>query len=158
MKRIGSIAGHWGAILTVVLAALSPFVLFGWFEHAIGGMGLKVNAEYSGGELSHTIARTGYWILVNKRVGKATPWQRVDPFVQVQWTPGARLPALVADDVDLDGDGKPDVRVTFRPADLVVDVTPLDPRYHSMHSKGVTSFSALIARVNDGIVVRVPVR
>lgn len=40
---------------------------------------------------------------------------------------------------------------------LAVDVTPLNGRYRAMHSQGVTSFSALIARVNDSIVVRMPV-
>jgi hypothetical protein len=29
-------------------------------------------------------------------------------------------------------------------------------RYRPMHSRGVTSFSALIARVNDSLVVRIP--
>jgi len=38
-----------------------------------------------------------------------------------------------------------------------VDVTPLGARYRPMHSRGVTSFSALIARVKDGIVVRIPI-
>ncbi len=157
MKRITSIFGHTGAILTVVIAAIGPFLLFGWFERAIGGLGLKIHPEYSGGELSHTITRPGYRILILKRVGKTTPWQRVEPFIQAQWTPVSSLPPSVSDDVDLDGDGKADVRVSFKPADLIVDATPLDPRYHKMHSKGVTSFSALIARVNDGIVVRLPV-
>ena len=35
--------------------------------------------------------------------------------------------------------------------------TPLDPRYRVLHTNGVTSFSALIARVNNAVVVRLPV-
>ena len=77
--------------------------------------------------------------------------------VQASWVPAAGLPAAVSDDVDLDKDGKPDVRVRFKPADLAVDVIPPSPRYRPMHSNGVTSFSALIARVDDRIVLRLPV-
>jgi hypothetical protein len=157
MKTAGSIIGHGAAVLTVVLAALSPFVLFGWFVQAIGGMGLSVHPGYSGGELSHTITRPGYRILVYRRVGKTTPWQRIDPFVQLRWTPAANLPPSVSDEVDVDGDGREDVRVTFRTADAVMDTVPLASRFRAVHSNGVTSFSNLIARVNDSIVVRLPV-
>jgi len=156
MKKIGSILGHSGAILTVALAAISPFVLMGWFEKAVGDMGLRIHPAYSGGQISHTIARSGYRIVVYKKVGRTTPWQRVSPFIQAQWTPVSGLPAAVSDDVDLDGDGRADVRVSFTTAGLNMDVQPLDPRYHAMHSQGVTSFSTLIARVNDAIVVRLP--
>ena len=82
--------------------------------------------------------------------------QRIGPFVQVTWTPAASLPARLSDDVDLDGDGAPAVRVAIDSHNLVVDVAPLGARYHPMHSQGVTSFSALIARVNDSLIVRIP--
>ena len=68
-----------------------------------------------------------------------------------------KLPAHLSDEVDLDGDGVPDVRVAIDTQNLVVDVTPLGARFRPMHSRGVTSFSALIARVKDGIVVRIPI-
>jgi hypothetical protein len=59
--------------------------------------------------------------------------------------------------VDLDGDGTPDVMVRLDTAgQLEVDATPLNPRYRPMHSEGVTSFAALIARVRDGVIVRIP--
>jgi hypothetical protein len=107
--------------------------------------------------VSHTVTRAGYRIVVYRRVGKTTPWQRIDPFVQLRWTPAADLPPAVSDEVDVDGDGKADVRVSFRPAELVVDAAPLDSRYRAVHSNGVSSFSKLIARVNESVVVRLPV-
>ena len=58
--------------------------------------------------------------------------------------------------MDLDGDGAPDVRVAIDTHNLVVDVPPLTARYRPMHSQGVTYFSALNARVNDSLVVRIP--
>ena len=157
MKKLRSILGNSGAVLTLALAALTPFLLFGWFQSAIGAAHLHIDPTYSGGEISHVIERPGYRIVVNRPVPRRSPLQRIGPFVQLAWTPAAALPAHLSDDLDLDGDGAPDVRVAIDTHNLVVDVAPLNARYRPMHSRGVTSFSALIARVKDGIVVRIPI-
>ena len=156
MKKLRSILGNSGAALTLALAALTPFLLYGWFQSVIAGAHLRIDPTYSGGEISHVIERSGYRIVVNRPVPRRSPFQRIGPFVQITWTPAASLPANLSDEVDLDGDGVPDVRVAIDTRNLVVDVTPLGSRYRPMHSRGVTSFSALIARVKDGIVVRIP--
>lgn len=156
MKRLRSILGNSGAVATLVFAVLIPFLLVGWFEKGIGRAGLRIDPVYSGGEISRVIQREGYRIVVNRPVPRRSPLQRIGPFVQLTWTPAGRLPARVSDEVDVDGDGAPDVRVSFDSVKLEVDVTPLNGRYRAMHTTGVTSFSALIARVKDGIVVRVP--
>jgi hypothetical protein len=156
MKKLRSILGNTGAVLTLALAVLAPFLLFGWFQAAIGAAHLHIDPTYSGGQISHVIDRANYRIVVNRPVPRRSPLQRIGPFVQVTWTPADRLPARLSDEVDLDGDGIPDVRVAIDTRNLVVDVTSLGPRYRPMHSRGVTSFSALIARVKDGLVVRIP--
>ncbi len=157
MKRVKSLLGYTAAALTVLLAIATPFVLLGKFQNAIGGLGLRIHPTFSGGEVGQTVTRNGYRILVYRRVGQSSPLQRVEPFVQVQWTPAGALPERVSDEVDLDGDGRADVRVEFQKAGRAVDVTPLSGRYRAMHSAGVTSFSSLIASVNDSVVVRLPV-
>jgi len=156
VKKLRSILGNSGAVLTLALAVLAPFLLFGWFQAAIGAAHLRIDPTYSGGEVSHVIERQGYRIVVNRPVPRRSPLQRIGPLVQLAWTPAASLPAHLSEEVDLDGDGTPDVRVAIDTQKLVVDVTPLNARYRPMHSQGVTSFSALIARVKDGIVVRIP--
>jgi hypothetical protein len=156
MKRLRSILGNTGAVLTLALAVIAPFLLYGWFQAAIGAARLHIDPTYSGGEISHVIQRPGYRIVVNRPVPRRSPLQRIGPFIQLAWTPAASLPAHLSDDVDLDGDGAPDVRVAIDSHNLVVDVTPLTARYRPMHSQGVTSFSALIARVQDALVVRIP--
>ena len=158
MKKLRSMLGHSGAVLTLLLALLSPFLLFGWFQSAIGAAGLRVNPVYSGGEVARVVQRDGYRIVVYRPTLRSSPLQRVGPFLQMKWTPAAGLPKAVTDEVDLDGDAKPDVQVRFSPSRLTVDVAPLNPRYLPMHSAGVTSFSALIARVGDDIVVRIPMK
>jgi len=37
-----------------------------------------------------------------------------------------------------------------------VDVEPLNPRYEAMHNVGKQKFSALIVRLDDAILVRIP--
>ena len=156
MKKLRSILGNTGAVLTLALAVIAPFLLYGWFQAAIGAARLHIDPTYSGGEISHVIQRPGYRIVVNRPVPRRSPLQRIGPFIQLAWTPAASLPAHLSDDVDLDGDGAPDIRVAIDSHNLVVDVTPLTARYRPMHSQGVTSFSALIARVQDALVVRIP--
>jgi hypothetical protein len=161
VPRLRSILGYSGAVLTLVVALLTPFLLYGWFQKAIGAAGLRIHPVYSGGDVSRVIQRDGYSIQVNRPVLRQTPLERVDSFVQITWTPAGHLPPRVSDEVDLDRDGKSDLLVQFEvPQDpalkLAVDVKPLGGRIKAMHVDGVESFSALIARVKDGIVVRVP--
>jgi hypothetical protein len=69
----------------------------------------------------------------------------------------------VSDEVDLDGDGRPDVRVSFTvPADASAkmrgDVTALNGEYVSLANVSDESFSRMVVRTGDKIVVRVPVK
>jgi len=87
--------------------------------------------------------------------------QTEKPFVQLDWKPVSALPQHVSDAVDVDGDGQPDVRVSFDvPKDpktpLRVDVDALNLRYQAMRNVGKPKFSELIVRLDDAILVRVP--
>jgi hypothetical protein len=158
MKKMRSILGNAGAWVTIALAVLTPFLLYGWFERAVGSAGLRIDPEYTGGEIARVIQRDGYRIEVYRPLARRSPLQEIDPFVQMTWRPADRLPARVSDEVDVDGDGVPDLLVSFDPKTLQGAVTPRDGRFRAMRGSGVTSFSELIARVNDGIVVRAPLR
>jgi hypothetical protein len=88
--------------------------------------------------------------------------ERVEPFVQIVFEPANSLPARVSDEIDLDGDGRPDVRVSFSvPADAGAkmrgDVTALNKGYVSLTNVSDESFSRMVVRTGDKIVVRVPV-
>ncbi len=87
--------------------------------------------------------------------------QRTQPFVQFAFAPASALPHQIDDQIDVDGDGRPDLRVRFTvPRDpksvLTFDALALDPRYKSLRGVQIESFSSLIARVNGKILVRVP--
>ena len=159
MKLSGKL-GYVGAGLTVFAAALAPFSLYGIFTKGFSSLGLRVSETYSGGPKARTIQATGYTIDVHLRVSPRM-LQREKSFVQLDWKPANALPAHVSDRVDIDGDGNPDVHVDFNvpkdpKASLRVNVESLNPIYEEMRNVGKEKFSALIVRVDNGILVRVP--
>jgi hypothetical protein len=161
MRKLTAKLGYAAAGLTVCAAALVPFLLYGVFTKGFSSLGLHVDEMYSGGPKVRTVQSAGYTIEIHRPVSPHM-LQREKPFVQLDWKPASALPAHVSEAVDIDGDGKPDVHVSFdvpkdTKAPLRVDVDPLNPQYEAMRSVGKKKFSALIVRVDDAILVRVPV-
>jgi len=146
--------------MTMLAAVLVPFVLMGLFTKGFTKLGLHVDEMYSGGPTVRIIQANGYTVTIHKAVYPHL-LQTEKPFVQLDWKPVNALPQHVSDAVDVDGDGQPDVRVSFDvPKDskmpLRVDVEALNPRYQAMRNVGKQKFSELIVRVDDAILVRVP--
>ena len=162
MAKLKSTLGYTGAGATVLLAAIAPFILLPIFHKEFAHMGLHVDEVYSGGPTVRTIQSGPYSIDVHGRVAPHF-FQSERPFIQLDWRPAAALPSHIADDVDIDGDGKPDVHVDFdapkdAKAPLRVNVDALNPRYESMRGVGKSKFSSLIARVDDAVIVRIPTK
>ena len=152
--------GYTAAGMTVFAAVLVPFLLMGAFAKGVAGLGLHVDEMYSGGPKVRTIQAAGYSIDVHRPVFPHM-LQFEKPFVQLDWKPASALPSHVSDVVDVDGDGQPDIRVSFdvpknAKAPLRVNVDTLNPRYEAMRDVGKEKFSRLIVRVDDAILVRVP--
>ncbi len=161
MTRLNAVLGYAGAALTIVAAMLAPFLLFDYFTRGVAATGVSIDPVYSGGAPVREVARPGYRIVVHRPVVPRAPLSRTGAFVQLAWVPADALPPHVEDAVDIDGDGRADLTACFDvPADaaapLFIDVTPADQRVLPMHRVSRDSFSALIARVGDRIVARVP--
>ena len=161
MKMPAPKLGYTAAGLTIFAAMLVPFFLMGLFTKGFSSLGLHVDEMYSGGPKVRTVQAAGYTIDIHRQV---TPHllQREKPFVQLDWKPASALPPHVSDLVDIDGDGKPDIRADFDvPKDpktpLHANVQALNPRYEAMRNAGKEKFSALIVRVDDAVLVRIPV-
>ena len=106
--------------------------------------------------------REGYQIDVYRPV-QPHALQNVDPFVQIAFRPAASLPRRFTTDLDLDGDGRADVRVNLvmpgnahaRPSGEVV---ALNEAYRSFRMPGSeVGFSELIVQSNGAVLVRIPV-
>jgi hypothetical protein len=152
--------GYTAAGFTVLAAALVPFLLMGVFTKGFANLGLHVDEMYSGGPKVRTI-RTGNYSIDIHRTVSPHMLQTEKPFVQLDWTPVSALPPHVSDAVDVDGDGKIDLRVNFDVpkspnTPLRVNVEALNLHYESMHNVGKERFSKLIVRVDNAILVRVP--
>ena len=161
-QRIMSTLAYAGAGLSLVLALLTPFVLMGFFSDAVAHAGLHIDDVYSGGSLVRSVARDGYRIEIYQPV-RPRMLQRTEPFVQIAWEPVSALPAHVDEQLDLDGDGRLDVRVAFSvssdaQAALRAQVVALNERFQSIGDMRKQSFSELIVRTGDRILVRVPLR
>ena len=163
MKRLTSALGYTVAVLTIAVAVIGPMFWFGFFTRAAAKTSLRIDPTYTGGDPARTIVRDAYRIVVYKPVPKRAPLSPMGPFVQIVWKPASALPATISEQLDLDGDGQPDCEVSFKvPRDphakLLVNVKPLNHLVQPMNEVSKDSFASLIARVNDTIVVRVPLR
>jgi hypothetical protein len=155
-----ALLGYTGATLTLLLAVLTPFWLSGFFSRSVAALPLHIDEVISGGPAVRGIPMGAYSIQIHRPVYPHM-LQREVPYVQLDWTPANALPAHVSDLVDVDGDGQPDVRVTFDvPRDpkalLHVTVDPLNPHYAALKHVAKPRFSSLIVRVDDVILVRIP--
>jgi hypothetical protein len=158
--KLRATLGYTAAVLTVLAALLTPFLLMGLFSKGVIALGLHVDEVYSGGPKVRSIPMGAYAIDVHRPVSPHL-LQSARPFVQLDWTPVSALPPRVSDLVDVDGDGQPDIRVSFDvPGDpkapLRVDVDSLNPRYEAMRNAGKEKYFRLIVRVDNAILVRVP--
>jgi hypothetical protein len=163
MKRLTAMLGYTVAVLTIAVAVIGPLFWFGFFGRAAARTSLRIDPVYTGGEPARTFARDAYQIVIYKPVLKRAPLSATGSFVQIAWKPASALPASISEPLDLDGDGRPDCVVSFQvPRDphakLLVNVKPLTALVKPLNEVSKDSFSALIARVNDTIVVRVPLR
>jgi hypothetical protein len=152
--------GYTAAALTMLAAFLTPFLLMETFAKSFAALGLHVDEVYSGGPKLRTVQNGSYSITIHKPV-LPQMLQSEKPFVQLDWTPVSALPQHVSDLVDVDGDGRPDIRVDFDvpgnpKAPLRVNVESYNPRYVSMQNAGKERFSRLIVRVDNAVLVRVP--
>ncbi len=157
--RLVAILAYVGAALTLAIAVCVPFVLMGAFSKAVAHAGLHVDPSYTGGTIARTVEHTGYQTVVYQVV-RPRALQDLDPFVQIAFKPVSALPRQVSEEIDLDGDGEPDVRVTFTvPADPkarpVGEVTALNGKYRAFRMPGDYSFSQLMVQSGGAVVVRV---
>jgi hypothetical protein len=118
---------------------------------------------YTGGPVERSIDRGTYRIDVHAAVKSRAPVARLKEFVQLDWKPVAALPAQVDEEVDVDGDGRPDLRVRFavprdKNARPRADVEPLGGRFEALAGVSNDGFDRIFVRVDDTMMLRVPLR
>ena len=158
--RITSFLGITTAVLTLLIALLVPLKLMGGIATVVAKAGFHIDPVYDGGAPLRTVAASGYTLTVHAPVHPH--WlQRGHAFQQVSFAPVSKMPAHVDLQMDMDGDGQPDLRIVFDlPADpnapLHGSVQALNGKFHSVAAISNNSFTELLARTGDRVVLRVP--
>lgn len=152
--------GYTAASLTLLAAVLTPVWLAGFLTDRVAALPVHVDEVFSGGPTVRAIPMGTYTIGIHSPV-RPHLLQREQAFIQLDWKPASALPAHVSDVVDIDGDGRPDARITFdvskdAKAPLYANVDSLNPAYATVRNLSGERFSRLIVRVDDTIVVRIP--
>ncbi|HXZ35512.1 MAG TPA: hypothetical protein VEL68_05795 [Thermodesulfobacteriota bacterium] len=164
MKRLLLFLGYGAAALTILFALALPIKGFPVFLSALGNLGLKIAPWYSGGEVASTLDRGSYQIKVYHPVYPALVGEGEKGFVQLVWQPRSALPPRVQEEIDLNGDGKPDCEVSFSnpPEEAgapLLTVNPKSPWVSPVHNSPTTSFEGiLVERVKDAMYVRIPLK
>jgi hypothetical protein len=159
-RSLRSVLGYAAAVTTLAAMIATPFVLMPALTRAVAATGVRVDPSYVGGRVRATVDRGAYRIDIHERVSSPAPLTRIVPYVQLGFAPARALPSRVDELVDLDGDGRPDARVRFEPGSrprLLVEVDALTPLVRPLRKVAVAGLSALILRVGDSVVVRIPV-
>lgn len=105
-----------GYLLAIVLIPLALAVFIGlndWAKLLASSSGLRISPWFSGGEVIQTRARPGHEMRIHKPVFDALVGERSKGFVQIDWAPKSSVPAKIDETIDIDGDGKADLRVLW---------------------------------------------
>jgi len=133
MDKFKQAAGYlWAA--AAFIAAMALMSSYEGLGRRLAGTGLKISPVFSGGEIVRTLDRGAYRVFIHRPVFDSLAGERSSGFVQVDWGPLEALPARMEENVDFDGDGRPDFAVALATAPLAASLKTSDPRVSAVGS------------------------
>ena len=113
MGRLKSILGYTAAVLASVIV-LATFFGNDYFSYKFASAtGIKVSPRYTGGEVVKVVEHDTYRTIIHRPVYDGLMGERREGFIQVKWQSASRLPPIIHETVDYDGDNKADFLVTL---------------------------------------------
>lgn len=145
MKKIKIIAGiTWafaGLILIIIL-----FPGLNGFSRSLAKMPfMKINPNYSGGDIAFIDSSSGYKIEVREPVFDGLWKERNHGFVQLDWR--GNIPKIITDTIDFNRDGNNDFTITISTDKPETNIQPLNYKVESLNVSTETSFGWVV-RVN----------
>lgn len=145
MKRIKIIAGvTWafaGLILIIIL-----FPGLNGFSRSLASMPfMKINPNYTGGELAFSDSLPGYKFEIRKPVYDGLWKERQNGFVQLDWR--GDIPEKISDTIDFDRDGKNDFYISINTKTPETVLLPINDKVESLNVSTATSYGWAV-RVN----------
>ncbi len=133
MSKLKAFFGYALATLGLPIT-LATFMGMGFFSNSlVSTTGLRVSPWYTGDEVVHTVTHDGYETRIHRPVFQALIGERSEGFVQVDWAPPGRVPALMAEDIDYNADGQPDFRVELNTQNQQATITPYTAQVIGLH-------------------------
>ena len=124
MSKLKAFFGYAVAALGLPII-LATFMGQGfWMTNLVSATGWRVSPWYTGDEVAHTVAHTGYETRIHRPVFLALIGERPEGFVQVDWAPPGRVPAQLAEEIDYNADGQVDFRVELDTQTQQAKLTP----------------------------------
>jgi hypothetical protein len=145
MKKVKTVLGIFWAVLCLVLIIIL-FPGLNGFSAKMGSLPfMKINPNYTGGEISKQIVMESCTLVVRKPVFDGLIGERKKGFVQLDWRGG--LPDIINDTVDYNSDGKADFSIKIDRKNSSTELRPLSPEVLSAGISTPTSYGWCL-RVN----------
>jgi hypothetical protein len=145
MRKIKIIAGTIWALLAMVLI----LILFPGLNSFSGSAArlpfMKLNPNYSGGEVAKQIVSENYTIDLRKPVFDGLIGQKSTGFVQIDWR--GNIPDEISDTIDYDLDRKADFLIRINKITNGTEITSFNARVSDIRISTPTSYGWAI-RVN----------
>ena len=106
---------------------------------------MKINPNYSGGEIAQEIVKKDYSINIRKPVFEGLIGEKKSGFVQVDWR--GKLPKTITDTIDFNDDKTNDFIVQIDTSNAQCEITKLNPKVQGINISTKTSYGWAI-RVN----------
>jgi hypothetical protein len=138
MKKIKIIAGIFWAFLCLILI----LILFPGLNSFSGSVArlpfMKINPNYSGGEVARQIVSGNYSIDIRKPVFDGLIKERVHGFVQVDWR--GNIPDEIVDTIDYDLDNIADFRILIMKKENKTEISSFNRKVGELLISTSTSY------------------
>ena len=140
MTKLKTVSGYIWASLGVPIILVTFIGMEFWQQKLITGLGLKVTARWTGGEIVQTIDHGQYQTFVHRPVFDGFFRENSKGFVQIDWKAAQGLPEIIDEKIDFDRDGNADFQVTLNTQTNKAMLTPFDARARSFSEEDVLVF------------------
>lgn len=138
MKKIKLIAGiSWALACLILILVLFPG-LNSFSESASKLPFMKINRNYSGGEVVKQLISDGCTLNVRKPVFDGLFGEKKNGFVQIDWH--GNIPEIIIDTIDFNFDGIPDFSVLINRKELKTDLASLNQCVRKIEISTPTSY------------------
>jgi hypothetical protein len=138
MKKIKIIAGiTWAFAALILIIVLFPGL--NSFSSSVARLSfMKINPNYTGGEVAGRVVSEGCTLVVRKPVFDGLIGERKNGFVQIDWR--GTLPDKINDTVDYNLDGIPDFAIYINRKEFITDLHPVNPSVKNIETSTPTSY------------------